>query len=284
MAFSTLALELSSLSGEKRAREQIADAVTLGARRVRLVDNEAVSSSIATSMADVVCDAGLRWMLDTAGNAALVDALAQCPRRRQHCEGVVVRVRYAGAEQTESTAPVHALACISAAQAYDVPFSLAAHLSPDAARRVDAIAYEAAQLGAEALIFECLSGAGELGGAFTDFGGLAERIDALNGILRIKVHTGASVPRRPLGPECAPFAFESLTIDGSGQARWCERIHGHDLGTPASSLLDVARAAIRLRPSVATQRAQRLSERPDDSPCAACRAALSPPSCKVTPP
>lgn len=282
MPFSTLALQLPSGSDDGRARALIADATQLGARRVRLIDHEGADDVSACALADGVCDAGLRWVLDTAGGAERIDALARCPRRREHCAGVIVRVDHTRADQGESATPVAALACMAATQAYDVPFSLSVRVTQTAAARVDAIAYEAAQLGAEGVVFECLTEAGLPGGTSADFRGLAERIDALNAILRIEVCSGASVPRHPLGPECAPFAFEELAVDHTGQGRWCERIDGQYLGTATSSLADIAREAISLRPAAAAQRAARLGDGTTASPCSACRAALAAPSCHLT--
>lgn len=186
---------------------------------------------------DAAVRRGLTWHVVTSGTGfdRLVEVVEASAARRQGLTLVTLSLDGATAATHDAVRGAGSyrdlMAAVLACRARDLPFAIQATLHALNAGELEAIGYEAAQLGASRVRFAMTQATGGPDDARlrlepAEWGAVHDRIERLGEVLRIPVSATEGFARRQPFHVCDPWRSEILHVDVRGRLTLCCQLAG----------------------------------------------------------
>ena len=236
-----------SLSLVERVLDQLGP---YGETEVALTGGEPLLHPQILAIVDAVVSRGLRWRAVTNGaRLDTLSALLASSSRRRAASRIVVSLDGAlpaTHDQIRGDGSYDdVLRAVAMLVALDVPFTLQCVVNRLNEAELETYGLLAAQLGAAAVSFACLTPTGthhdsQLALPRAAWNTLQARVDRLAGILRIPVLKPEGHPRTNAFHVCAPWRGDALHVDVHGKMSLCCQLSGTPSGELSDELADLA--------------------------------------------
>jgi MoaA/NifB/PqqE/SkfB family radical SAM enzyme len=217
---------------------------------------------------DAAVRRGLGWHLVTSGREldALVALLGADPRRREALTAVDLSLD--GADEAVHDALRgtgsyrEVLAAALALRAREIPFNLQMTVHAENVHQIEALALQAAQLGAASVSFGMTMPTGTEADAalsmpLAGWSAARDRLERLGGILSVPVRAAEGFPRPQPFHACEPWRSEILHVDPRGRLTLCCQLSGAP-GGDEDVIADLSVTSLRDAHRVLLDRVHRL--------------------------